>query len=388
MGKARLLLDAVRWRLGIPRLVADYPSQPAERIDELPQSHSWGAMLSEGPLIFAAWPAGGLRLGIATALGPLLHGRPVHFLMLPSWAWEAPGEASRLVAAARTHRRAFPRHRFHFICSTFEQERIFAKARWPAATINSNLLVDDSIFRPLAGTEPRFDAIYNARLSPGKRHELATLVESLCLLYFRDSGEQDPSQFRAEYARVLALLPHAEFLNPLTPDGCEMLPGQAVNRAYNQARVGLCLSAIEGQMRASMEYMLSGLAVISTRSLGGRDYFFDDEYCSVVSDDPRAVRDAVQAAIARGIPRSHIRTRTLVKVERERRRFIAYVQEIIDRGGGHLDFSTKFAGMLKAGTLMAWVSTQEFAASVLEALRRAKEAGTRPTVGLSPDPRR
>ena len=239
-------------------------------------------------------------------------------------------------------------------------------------TINSNLLVDDSVYRPLAGVTQRFDAIYNARLARGKRHELATLVESLCLVYFRDMGEQSPAQFHAEYARVRALLPYASFLNPLTAEGCEFLSPQTVNLAYNEARVGLCLSAVEGQMRASTEYMLSGLPLVSTKSVGGRDYFFDNEFCAVVPEDCRAVRDAVKAMIARDIPREHVRARTMAKIERERGRFIAFVQEIVDREGGHTDFSAEFAALMTGGRLKFWTSTRAFAAQVVEALAGGK----------------
>ena len=38
-------------------------------------------------------------------------------------------------------------------------------------------------------------------------------------------------------------------------------------------------------MLASIEYLLAGLPVVSTPSLGGRDHYFDDEYCLIAPPD-------------------------------------------------------------------------------------------------------
>src|SRR4029077_15164446 len=54
---------------------------------------------------------------------------------------------------------------------------------------------------------------------------------------------------------------------------------------------------------------------------GGRDYFFDPDYCLIVPPDPPARRDAIGMLKARRVPAAAIRERTLEKVKRERRRF-------------------------------------------------------------------
>lgn len=47
-------------------------------------------------------------------------------------------------------------------------------------------------------------------------------------------------------------------------------------------------------MRASMEYLLAGLPIVSTRSVGGRERYFGTAYTRVVAPNP----DAVAAAVA------------------------------------------------------------------------------------------
>ena len=342
---------------------------PTRRTSASQDVGTWASLLSLQPTIIGSWPTIGLPLGIASAVGPLLRHRPVDFLIFPTWAWELPEVARPMISAAADYVAKHPIHRLAFLCNTASQEPPFANAGWPAAILNSNIFCNDAQFRPLAEVAPRHDAIYNARLAPMKRHELATEIESLCLVYFYASGDGSVAAFHAEHARLSAAMPKATFLNRLTPEGCEQFPASTVNIAMNQARVGLCLSAVEGQMRASMEYMMAGLPIVSTPSIGGRDYFFDDEFCAIVHADPRSIREAVSAMAARCIPRDHIRARTLARVERERSRFIDFVQNIIERHGGRTDFAAAFPGLLHSDRLVPWVpSARAFGLEVQQAV--------------------
>jgi glucuronoxylan 4-O-methyltransferase len=80
--------------------------------------------------------------------------------------------------------------------------------------------------------------------------------------------------------------------------------------------------------------MLAGLPIVSTKSRGGRDVYFDPEYCAIVDADPRAIRDAVVGLRDRQIPREYIRQQTLKRIEPGRRRFLAMVDELVAELGG------------------------------------------------------
>jgi glycosyltransferase involved in cell wall biosynthesis len=212
--------------------------------------------------------------------------------------------------------------------------------------------------------EPIYDAVYNARLSPWKRHELAREIDKLALIYFYHGGDLSPAQFHAEHARLAAVMPNARFVNELTPDGCRLILGEQINRILAQSRVGLCLSEAEGAMRASIEYLFAGLSVVSTPSLGGRDYFFDDEFCTICEPDPRSVREAVRALVARNVPRDYVRARTLARVDLQRRRYIDLVQELIDQAGGNMRFEERFWQLTRGETIMRWGSMRKFSETV------------------------
>ena len=355
------------------RALTRFDGRPTRTTSASEDVGTWASLLSLQPTVIGSWPTDGLPLGIASVVGPLLCHRPVDFLIFPTWAWELPEVARPIISAATDYVAKHPLHRLAFLCNTASQEPPFAEAGWPAAVLNSNIFCNDAQFRPLAEVAPRYDAIYNARLAPMKRHELAAEIENLCLVYFYALCDGSVAAFHAEHARLRAAMPKATFLNRLTPEGCDHYPASTVNIAMNQARVGLCLSAVEGQMRASMEYMMAGLPIVSTPSIGGRDYFFDDEYCATVHADPRSIREAVAAMAARCIPRDHIRARTLARVERERSRFVDFVQNIIERRGGRTDFAAAFPDLLRGNRLKIWYSSANSCAKGLSQASNERE---------------
>lgn len=83
-------------------------------------------------------------------------------------------------------------------------------------------------------------------------------------------------------------------------------------------------------MFASIEYLLCGLPIVSTTSIGGRDIFFSSDFSEIVEDDPSDVSRAVKELISRKIPAWEIRTATLSKIEEHRNRFVDLVMKIYD----------------------------------------------------------
>ena len=119
--------------------------------------------------------------------------------------------------------------------------------------------------------------------------------------------------------RVRQALPNAWYAQRMLNHGQYWkVEVETVVKLLNQCRVGLCLSAAEGAMRASMEYLLCGLMVVSTESIGGRDRYLMPPYARIVSDDPDAVARAVRDMVATAVPKPAIRDHIgrIVKFER------------------------------------------------------------------------
>ncbi len=201
--------------------------------------------------------------------------------------------------------------------------------------INQNLFVDERIYRIDRSVPKKYDAIYVARMHPQKRHELASQIPS-CLLVGTASGKYA----RPEWRRKLPdLCPHATFFDFGNRTG---INANEIHIQMSQARVGLCLSAVEGGMFVASEYLLNGLPVVTTGNRGGRNDWMDPEFTRVVPESSQAVAEAVQDLISRKISPEHVRAETMRRMSVHRERFCELVQGILDNQGAQDLYRRRF----------------------------------------------
>jgi len=314
------------------------------------------SLISVDPPILLSGIAFEEHVGIAGAFGRRFGNLPAAFVLYPTWTIGSKEGAASVIAAAYTHQDKYSDHRLVFICNTAEERDRLVEGGLRALLLNKNFLVSDRIFRPLPHVEVEFDAIYNARFDPLKRHELAGEIENLAYLSYDDPANTAESrqEQRELFLRLMEQHPNHVLLNPTDETLPVRLPPDEVNVALNRAAVGLCLSRMEGANYASMEYLLAGLPVVSTPSIGGREVYFDPEFCIVCDPDPPAVRQAVESLRSRRIPREYVRERTLAKIEPERRRFLALLDELRESLGGTRQFDDGAWPFPNASDLLPW----------------------------------
>jgi glycosyltransferase involved in cell wall biosynthesis len=216
------------------------------------------------------------------------------------------------------------------LCNSPAELDLLTEFGTPAAVMNHNIFVDTRVFGPLPDESKNYEAVSVARMTPWKRQILACELRSVAHVSVREAS-LPWEETLAYFQQMQRAMPSHSFLNPIEGERFRPLAPAEVNVVLNRARVGLCLSAAEGAMFANMEYMLAGLPVVSTPNLGGRDFFFDPDYCLTVPANAGAVRAAVESLVARNIPASYIRSRTLARAERERGHFI----ELLRQAGRH-----------------------------------------------------
>jgi tetratricopeptide (TPR) repeat protein len=222
-----------------------------------------------------------------------------------------PREAAQL-------QQAHPLARIKFLVNDVHELYVARGVGLDAELISNNAWIDETIFRIMPGEIKQFDAVYNARAHAYKRHDLAVGIESLLLLV----AEPEPAQLQ----HLAELLPRAR-MNRAHLTAAEIV------RNLNTALCGLCLSPAEGAMYASVEYLLCGLPVVTTRSIGGRDWFFSDDYVVYCDADAAAVRRAVETAISRSVNPELIRDSTIARLHRERLAFFDLLERIFTEHG-------------------------------------------------------
>lgn len=276
--------------------------------------------VSTSPLVVLTEASPKFPAGAAATYAPdLLVERPALHLLSCSWTLEQglPSVLAEGIARAQSE---LPRSHFLVLCANDLEVLACAEVGLDAILANRQIFVDERIWHPVAARTPeKYVAIYNARLEVFKRHELAAQVPSLLLSYAGWAADSQDSLL----ARVRALLPHAHFANH-DPGGRHyrnLAPSQ-VNQLLAQAETGLCLSAVEGATRAAMEYLLAGLPVVTTPSVGGRDRYFVGGYVRTVSSDPDAVAHAATELANLQLDRQRIRRHVGDMVAFDRRNFV------------------------------------------------------------------
>ena len=166
---------------------------------------------------------------------------------------------------------------FFFMFNEDREKVNFEEKGFIGDVINQNAWLDENlVMKVLPNTSKLYDAVYVGRFSPFKRHFLAEKVHNLALVAGVNHSNKDIDK-----------VPDHSYLNnvPLDP--------HQVCSIINKSRCGLILSAEEGACFASSEYLLCGIPVVSTQSLGGRATWYND-YNSIVCDDtPSSIKDAV-----------------------------------------------------------------------------------------------
>jgi hypothetical protein len=273
-------------------------------------------------------------------------GRQAYFLRGAIGCEEHPRYARRWSSYQLAARRYYPEHRVMLLTNTPSAADGLARRGADVRFCSQNGLLDERLFVVHRDVAKQFDAVINSQMEAVKRHELAAQVESLAVIAYRLDSQ--PRYYR----RIRELLTHASWLN-FKGDAYSFIPSEEMSSQLSRARVGLILSAAEGANYAMVEYLLSGIPVVSTRCQGGREVFFDDRCVKVVDDDPRAVAEGVREMVARRLDPEFVRECVLEKLLVHRATLLSILQGFSDDAGVDRDLRAEW-GSWFVNKLLSW----------------------------------
>jgi SAM-dependent methyltransferase len=308
-------------------------------------------ILSRDPLVIHTfWYSGDIYEQII----PVSRKIPTHnaiFLISNAWSilmrWRF-GNLDRLFSTAKGFGNDFPRHRVIFLGNDEAETILLRQLGLESFFFNHNAFADYQYAVDLHNSSSNmadriWDAVYIARIERYKRIELMSALDRACVIY----ATCDLDYFRSIEREVS----NVRFLNGHPDRGpYRYLAREEINATCSQAGAGLCLSETEGAMFASVEYLLNGIPVISTPSLGGRDVFFTRENSIQCDPNSNSVRDAVIESRKRSFDPLAIRADASARIVKFR---IDLVEFLTSLGKG-VPKSPDLAGLLSSDYRFMW----------------------------------
>ncbi len=248
--------------------------------------------------------------------------KDIVFLKFFSWTlYDKPYLLDRTIFDYKRHLQNYPKHKLILLLNTEEEYNYFKKNDIDCYFINHNSFVDPQLFKP-SEVAKKYDVVYNGRLELGKRHYLLKLCKSIALI---SAPILRQNEQKKKYLEMLKdYIPNAKIFN--FPDGINLgaiqtlenipqLRPESISKILNLSKVGVILSYKEGACYASIEYLLSGIPLVTTKNIGGRDIFFDDRFCIRSLSNSFSVKHNIQKLIEKDIKPNIIREATLIKMK-------------------------------------------------------------------------
>lgn len=235
-------------------------------------------ILNHSPEIIAAFEMDFLR-NLPAFQRAIPQRKKFTMLLQLGWSAELPEVANELKTRLAEAKNAFPEARFIILANAPGEVAVIQEFN-EVYLANHNAFLDPARYPLAKKTERRFAALYIARITPFKRHDLAVNVKNLHLI--GSYSEQEKEYFQ----KTIANFPHAVW--------SQKVPSFLIGREIGKAACGLALSAVEGAMFSCGEYTLCGVPVVSTRNLGGRDTLLPDFAVRYADDTADSVAENVQ----------------------------------------------------------------------------------------------
>ena len=279
-------------------------------------------LLHRNPAVVIAYESDFIRN--REAFGAFVRANPGSSMLVQlGWECETPESVGNLAGAAEVFRAAAPAARLVVLCNSAAECTALERAGMEIRAIHQNAFLDERRFRPFAGGGRPYDAAYIARLTPFKRHGLVPAELAPRLLFLGASVR--PAE--REYAEgIRAKFAAARWMPAFS--------GAKISLLLSRAKCGLALSAVEGACFASAEYLLSGLPVVDTPALGGRDVLYPEEFVRRVEPVPESIAEGIAHWRGHRPDPRKVRAAFLAKAAPHRERFRELMKELTGRDGG------------------------------------------------------
>ncbi|MBO5923755.1 MAG: glycosyltransferase [Lentisphaeria bacterium] len=248
-------------------------------------------ILNHSPKIIAAFEMDFLR-SLPAFQKAIPQSEKFTMLLQLGWSAELPEVAAELQSRLAEAKNAFPEARFIVLANAPGEVEVIKNFNEVYLASHNAFLAPERY--PVAKKVKRkFDALYIARITPFKRHDLAVKINNLHLIGSYAEKEKE------YFTQTIAKFPHAVW--------SQKVPSFFIGKKICESACGLALSAIEGAMFSCGEYSLCGVPVVNTKNLGGRDTLLPDFAVRYAEDTAESVAENVEYYVNNPVDPQEIR---------------------------------------------------------------------------------
>lgn len=199
------------------------------------------------------------------------------------------------------------------LANSIDEDLFYKRHKLNSIYCNQNCWLDASIFN-IMSIKKEYDLVINANNSEWKNHHLLTEINRKYKTLFITYNTSNNDLQRYNPACIL-----------------NEIRTHKVVEELNKCRIGLALSTKEGSCYASTEYLLCGLPVISTKSVGGRQTWYDKYNSIMVNPDGIELDKIIESALKNidSFNSVDIRNNCIKKQQMFRAIFAEQVQKIL-----------------------------------------------------------
>ena len=204
------------------------------------------------------------------------------------------------------------------------EEKIFFEKKVSCDVLfcNHNAFLDEKKYTIYNSIKQKYDLVIDSAFHEYKNVNIAKKIQNtLHIGYFKYIKRNSDDKVMPNFG-ILANFKDGEY---------KRLDKHLINIHYNQSLIGGLFSECEGACFASSQYLLTGLPVISIKSVGGRDIWYNEHNSIICENNEDSVYEAVELAkskITSGeFNRGKIRDLHLKQMDEHRNTLIEYINK-------------------------------------------------------------
>jgi len=200
----------------------------------------------------------------------------LHLFFIPYWYKEGVYQYNMLKNYCNS---------FIILANSEEEKSYYDSLKLNNIYCNQNCWIDYDIYK-IKNYNKKYDFVYNANNSVFKNHKL---LKNICKDYDIMYITYDIPVLK-NYDAIWSTVKLEDY-NPKKI--AKHISDEDVSENLNECKLGIFLSTTEGACYSSSEYLLCGLPVISVKSNGGRDVWFNDKNSIIINNKEDELKNSI-----------------------------------------------------------------------------------------------